>query len=144
MEVASLKEQLAAREHAESKLSRQVHSTHAALIQLQQQHKAAAEQIQELLAAKQQHAQTTDSISMLHSLQEQLQHQQQLQECQRSVVFKDSRPLPKEATATSLQNLLNKRLQLSQWLVTVLARPTKSRPQLAAPISSMLFVSKPD
>ena len=53
------------------------------------------------------------TISKLHSRQEQLQEQQQRGECQVSVVFKNTSPLPDQGTASHLQQLLRKQLGIN-------------------------------
>ena len=89
-----------------------MHATHATVLRHSDQLAATDLQLQELLAARLQQNQLQDTISMLHSRQDQLQHQQQLDECQHSVVFKDSQPLPSQGAAQHLQSLLSKQLGL--------------------------------
>ena len=112
-EICSLKQQLEAVLHAQSKQKQQVQATNAAGIRNADRLAAVEQQVQELLAANLQQAETRDDVSKLHSRQMQLQQRQQRDECQLSLVFKDATPLPNSAAATHLQNLLNKQLGLS-------------------------------
>lgn len=127
--IASLQERLAASEHANRKLQQQLQSTHAAGLRHADQLAATEQQVQELLAAHQQQQTTRDEVSKLHSRQEQLQHRQQLEACQLSVVFKDATPLPAQGAAAHLEQLLNKKLSLSITVQSVKQLGTKQQTQ---------------
>ena len=108
-----LHERLNASEHACRQLKQQTQVTHAASIRHGDQLAATEQQLQELLAAHLQQADTRDNVSLLASRQEQLQQRQKLDECQLCVVFKTTTPLPTQGPATHLQQLLSRQLQLS-------------------------------
>lgn len=91
-------------------LRRQLQASAATTIRLESRVEASELQIQELLAAQLKAAETADTVSMLHSRQEQLQQRQRLAECQHSVVFKSPTPLPAAGTAQHLQQQLRKLL----------------------------------
>ena len=112
-QVAKLEERLAAAEYANRQLKQQLQVTHAVGLRHTDQLAATEQQLQELMAAHMQQAETRDSVSKLYSRQEQLQQRQKLDECQLCVVFKTTTPLPMQGTATHLQQLLAKQLQLN-------------------------------
>jgi len=111
--IAELQARAAAVEHDNQQLKQQLQATHAAGLRRESRLLAVEQQVQELLAVKQQQAETLDSISNLHSRQEQLMQRQKLDECQVSVVFKTPELLPAEGTVSHVQKLLNRQLSLS-------------------------------
>jgi hypothetical protein len=131
-EIADQQQLIAAVQHANSQLRQQLKVTHATGLHHADQLLAQEQQIQELMAVRQQTAKTQDDISKLHSRQEQLQRQQQRGECQVSVVFKDTTPLPEQGTASHLQQLLRKKLGITITVQRVQQLGSKPRNSNAA------------
>lgn len=113
LQIETLQTELAAKSHEIQQLKQQLLATTGAGMRLAERVTVTELQVQELLAVRTQQAEARDSISKLHSQQEQLQQRQRLDECQLSVVFKDAKPLPAQGAASHLQQLLTKQLQLS-------------------------------
>ena len=127
LQVADLSGKLQAAEHGLSLLRRQLITTTATTTRLEDSLTAAQLQIQELMAAKEHTAELSDSISRLHSRQQQLQQRQHLDECQRSLVFKCPTALPTAGAAPHLQQELRKLLQLQVTVQAVHPLGSKQR-----------------
>ncbi|KAL4856935.1 hypothetical protein ACK3TF_002641 [Chlorella vulgaris] len=117
MQIISLHNELTAVKHENVKLRQQLHATNTAGMSNSDRICALEKQVQELLAASLQHSDMHDSISKLHSRQEELVQRQKVDECQHSLVLKTESALPAQGITAHVQDLLCQQLNIA---VTVL------------------------
>ncbi|KAL4854417.1 LINE-1 retrotransposable element ORF2 protein [Chlorella vulgaris] len=117
MQIISLHNELTAVKHDNVKLRQQLHATNTAGMSNSDRICALEKQVQELLAASLQHSDMHDSISKLHSRQEELVQRQKVDECQHSLVLKTESALPAQGITAHVQDLLCQQLNIA---VTVL------------------------
>ncbi|KAL4852623.1 hypothetical protein ACK3TF_006282 [Chlorella vulgaris] len=117
MQIISLHNELTAVKHENVKLRQQLHATNTAGMSNSDRICALEKQVQELLAASLQHSDMHDSISKLHSRQEELVQCQKVDECQHSLVLKTESALPAQGITAHVQDLLCQQLNIA---VTVL------------------------
>ena len=117
MQIISLHNELTAVKHENVKLRQQLHATNTAGMSNSDRICALEKQMQELLAASLQQSDMHDSISKLHSRQEELVQRQKVDECQHSLVLKTESALPAQGITAHVQDLLCQQLNIA---VTVL------------------------
>lgn len=100
-----------------AKLQQQQHSNQRQILSQQHQLEQQAARLVKAETAAQQQASISDEVSKLHAKQEQQRQQHQLEECQRSVVVKDSEPLPAGPPTMHLQNMLRTKLGVKATVV---------------------------